>query len=361
MFERLPAILFCLAVAVGEQSSQDVLRLECESNLRNIAGAIREYVAEKGGLPGSISELSELGMLDAADLFCPAPQEHCDEAAIGAVEAREHFPGTRYSYEFSLRPLRAPHELETQRSYKKAQQEVLRQHGIVEDLVPIVRCHCHGKHQHLNMPLNGTLYVSDLLWERVVAQGVEGLTIADLLHDGVFAASESNRTKVGYAGSSTGVSDLNQGSDASIAGEDPASSRHIILDASRRHVSGIPIKARAQRLVFATACPVAATGSAGILASFRIVRENQENDEAQLFGDTPSIDPSPYRSELEIGHWAKGEWLLQLTSWINPEPDVHIEACDIWLRADDMKLRLLGVRVENPPVPPTWVPIHRTD
>jgi hypothetical protein len=126
----------------------------CAAKLRQIGEAVKKYEKDKGKLPDWLSDLVP-DYLSKESLFCP------DDTTYTTMTCVDPKLPCSYNYEFSLTPTGPG----TFRDWKTEQMKLF------GDVVPLVRCHHHGK--HLNFSVGGALYWTELWWEHTFKSGYQ--------------------------------------------------------------------------------------------------------------------------------------------------------------------------------------------
>ncbi|UCE50331.1 MAG: protein kinase, partial [Phycisphaerales bacterium] len=142
---------------IPEQNLQIPQNLQaCAENLQIIYTAIKRHEKDEGELPNWLSDLVP-NYLSKEVLLCPSSPSRV---------TAQYYPDPNlpsgYSYEFSPAPAPPawnPTGKMICRDWKKQQ---LREFG---DVLPIVRCFCHGSSKVLNMSVGGQIWWGPLNWE----------------------------------------------------------------------------------------------------------------------------------------------------------------------------------------------------
>ena len=132
----------------------------CAASLRRITAAIDKYKKEKGKMPPWLSDLVP-DYLPAEVLLCP----------VNAQARAPYYPDPKlpcsYTYEFSLAPVPTgwdPSQGTTVQDWKT------KQLNLFGDVLPVVRCHCHGTGAVLSLSAGGQVYWSQVSWEYLFKQ-----------------------------------------------------------------------------------------------------------------------------------------------------------------------------------------------
>src|SRR5688572_10893734 len=150
--------VFTLSSLTGRAAdSTDEERDGCRKSLETIYAAIQSYRREKKDLPGWLSDLVPKHLKDPNALTCPATRRTGHINNLGTEDPKI---STTYLYQFSDGPIPkvVPNgEGHTMKEWKR------RQMSLVGGVVPMVRCHNHGR--VLNVSFDGDTYESEGSWE----------------------------------------------------------------------------------------------------------------------------------------------------------------------------------------------------
>src|SRR5205085_791571 len=125
----------------------------CRKNLGKIYDAIQAYRRDHKDLPSWISDLVPQYLKDPNVLICPATRRTGNVNNLGTEDPKIT---TTYLYQFSDGPIPKVvpgGEGHTMKDWKR------RQMGLVGSIVPMVRCHNHGR--TLNISFDGKIYDSE--------------------------------------------------------------------------------------------------------------------------------------------------------------------------------------------------------
>jgi hypothetical protein len=143
----------------------------CVTNLQRIYAALKRYEKDKGDLPHWLSDLVP-DYLDQNMLLCPDHPEH--RAVFRYFEPQTSMqPGLpcSYGYQFSMSrlPSNSPGSI-TGRMITRDRK--IAQMKLFGDVVPLVRCRAHRV--ILNLAVNGQVYVSPMVWEKIFIRDYRG-------------------------------------------------------------------------------------------------------------------------------------------------------------------------------------------
>lgn len=142
-----------LEIPEGNRQIPDEMQA-CAAKLREIHTAIKKYEKDKGKLPDWLSDLVP-DYLTKEALLCP------DDTTYTTMTCVDPKLPCSYNFEFSITPTGPT----TFRDWK------LEQMKLFGDVVPLVRCHHHGK--HLNFSVGGAIYWTELWWEHTFKAGYQ--------------------------------------------------------------------------------------------------------------------------------------------------------------------------------------------
>lgn len=178
----LLAVIFSSAAPPAPAADDtDGEREACRKNLGKIYDAIQAYRRDHKDLPSWISDLVPQYLKDPNVLICPATRRTGNVNTLGTEDPKI---STTYLYQFSDGPIPKVvpgGEGHTMKDWKR------RQMGLVGSIVPMVRCHNHGR--TLNVSFDGKIYDSEGSWEGA-HQNV--LDTAELFPNRIYASEAAN-------------------------------------------------------------------------------------------------------------------------------------------------------------------------
>ena len=155
----LSAFLIAAALPIAPRAADaaDEDRDNCRKNLQLIYDAIQSYRREQKELPGWLSDLVPKHLKDPNALTCPGTRRTGRVNTLGSEDPKI---STTYTFQFSDGPI--PKVVPGGEGYTMEQWK-RRQMSLVGGVVPMVRCHNHGR--VLNMSFDGNIYESEGAWE----------------------------------------------------------------------------------------------------------------------------------------------------------------------------------------------------
>jgi hypothetical protein len=363
-------------------------REACRKNLETIHKAIQSYRRENKDLPSWLSDLVPKHLKDPNVLTCPSTRRTGTVNNLGTEDPRI---STTYLYQFSDGPIPKVvpgGEGHTMEEWKR------RQMSVVGGIVPMVRCHNHGR--VLNVSFDGKLYESEGAWEGAHKDVID---TSELFPKKIFAAeaaaAAAARAKASVPSRATGAAsnliDLSRFYNASLteswhpAGPGGAPSNNLEwlpqgvqkfggtefdvrgliqlaskkLDASRYplNVNNIKVDQKAARLHFLHSTGWSA-GDGTPICDYVIHYGNGKTETFTVKYGAHMIDwvnqAAPQDSNSIVA-WSgrspvnNSQTLLQVykTQWTNPNPDEPITSIDFVSSNNDPAPFLIAITAEN--------------
>jgi hypothetical protein len=378
----LPSNL-CAADAVEED------RDGCRKNLDTIYNAIQSYRREHKDLPGWLSDLVPKHLKDPNALTCPGTRRTGKVNTLGSEDPKI---STTYTFQFSDGPI--PKVVPGGEGYTMKQWK-RRQMTWVGGVVPMIRCHNHGR--VLNMSFDGDIYESEGAWENTHKAVMD---TSELFPKKIFAAEAAaiaaakSKASIPQRGAtaSANLIDLSRHYNASLLeswhpaapGGAPSNNlewmpqgiqkfggidfdvRGLIqlsspkLEAPRfpRSVTNIKVDQKATRLHFLHSTGWSAQDGTPICDYVVHYGNGKSATFTVKYGDhiIDWVNQSPPRDSSSIIAWSgrspvnNSQTQLQIfkTQWNNPNPDETITAIDFVSANSDPAPFLIAITAEQP-------------
>ncbi|HEY6227089.1 MAG TPA: hypothetical protein VI282_08210 [Verrucomicrobiae bacterium] len=383
------AALLLLIPSNIRASDADDDRDACRKNLETIYKAIQSYRRDHKDLPSWLSDLVPKYVKDPNILTCPASRRTGKVDTLGTEDPRI---STTYLYQFSDGPIPKVvpgGEGHTMEEWKR------RQMSIVGGIVPMVRCHNHGR--VLNVSFDGNVYESEGAWEGAHKDVID---TSELFPKKIFAAeaaaAAAARAKAAMPQRATNTAsnliDLSRYYNAALTeswhpsgpGGVPSNNlewlpqgiqklggtefdvRGLIqlsskkLDAPRypRSVNNIKVDQKAARLNFLHSTGWSASDGTPV-CDYVIHYANGKTETFTVrYGDhiVDWVNQNGPHDSSSVVAWSgrspvnNSQTLLQVfkTQWTNPNPDQPIASIDFVCADNDPAPFLIAITAENP-------------